>query len=86
MTANLLNQIGLVLGFCGSLLLAVSAKVGVLGRDGAVIFTGLDPMAPPDENIRKVRASHWRNKYLSPTGWGLLMIAFLVQFLATLIT
>lgn len=85
MTVSLLNQIGLVLGFVGAILLAVSAKVGVISKDGSVIFTGLDPMDPAEDNLRRVKASHWRNRVIAPIGWCLLAGAFLIQFLATLL-
>ena len=39
-----LNQFGLITGFVGTVLLAYSAKVGVVSKSGSVIFTGLDPL------------------------------------------
>jgi hypothetical protein len=84
MTADLLNQAGLVLGFIGSILLAFSAKVGVMSKDGSIIFTGLDPMDPGEINARKVKASHWRNRVFTPIGWSMLALAFLLQLAATL--
>ena len=80
----LLNQIGLVIGFIGAILLAFSNKVGVVSRDGCIIFNGLDPMNPAAENIERVQRSHWRNRFFTPAGWSMLSASFLLQFLATL--
>jgi hypothetical protein len=82
-SAAVLNQFGLVLGFAGSVLLAFSAKVGVISKGGSVIFTGLDPMDPAEENVKRVRAAHWRNRFFTPSGWAMLAISFLLQFVAT---
>lgn len=84
MTSNILNQLGLVLGFIGAVLLAFSTKVGIVSKDGSVIFTGLDPMDPAEKNLRRVRASHRRNRVLAPVGWVMLAVAFLLQLAATL--
>ena len=84
MTENCLNQLGLVLGFIGSVMLAFSTKVGVIGKGGSVIFTGLDPMDTQEENLMKVKASHWRHRFLAPIGWAMLAIAFLLQLAATI--
>jgi hypothetical protein len=78
------NQVGLALGFVGAILLANSAKLGVISSNGNIIFTGLDPMAPADKNEKRVLRSHWRNRYIMPIGWGLLSLSFLLQFTATL--
>jgi hypothetical protein len=78
-----LNQVGLIFGILGAVLLAFSNKVGVISKGGSTIFTGLDPMDPPEENLRRVQSSHWRNRYFTPVGWGLLAASFLVQFIAT---
>lgn len=83
MTATLLNQIALVLGFVGAILLAFSARVGVISKDGSVIFTGLDPMEPAERNVKRVRASHWRNRFFTPVGWFMLAASFLLQLAAT---
>ena len=83
-TLLLLNQFGLVIGFMGSVLLAFSARVGVLSKDGSVIFTGLDPMESPDSNVNRVRSSHWRNRFFTPVGWFMLASSFLLQLTATL--
>ena len=79
-----LTQIGLVFGLIGAVLLACSNKVGVISKGGAVIFNGLDPMAPSESNLKRVLSSHWRNRYFTPTGWGMLAVSFLLQFIATL--
>jgi hypothetical protein len=79
-----LNQCGLVVGFIGAILLALSAKVGVLSRDGSIIFTGLDPMAPVEANAKRVQSSHWRHRFLTPIGWLMLASSFALQFAATL--
>lgn len=79
-----LNQIGLVFGFVGSILLAISTRVGVISRGGSIIFDGLDPMAPSEDNARRVLRSHWRAKYFGPTGWSMLVASFLLQYLATM--
>lgn len=78
-----LNQIGLVLGFVGAVLLAFSNKVGVISKGGSTIFTGLDPMDPAEDNLRRVRSSHWRNRYFTPIGWAMLAASFLAQLVAT---
>lgn len=83
MTANLLNQVGLALGFLGAVLLAFSSKVGVLSKGGSIVFTGLDPMDPSELNARKVKSSHWRNRVFTPVGWGMLALAFFLQLAAT---
>lgn len=83
-TAIYLNQFGLIAGFIGAVLLAFSTKVGVISKNGSVIFTGLDPMDHPEDNLKRVRSSHWRNRYLTPVGWIMLAISFFVQFVATL--
>ena len=79
-----LNQIGLVIGFLGSILLAFSGKVGVISKNGTIAFTGLDPMNPAEDNVRHVKQSHWRNRFFTPVGWVLLSASFLLQFIATL--
>jgi hypothetical protein len=84
MTDVFLNEAGLILGFIGSILLAFSAKIGVISKDGSIIFTGLDPMEPSNANVAKVKSSHWRNRYFTPIGWGMLALAFLLQLAATL--
>lgn len=83
MKVLLINQVALVLGFSGSILLAISSKLGVISKDGSVIFTGMDPMEPAEKNLTRVRQSYWRNKFFAPTGWGLLSVSFLLQFIAT---
>ena len=60
-----------------------SARVGVLSKDGSVIFTGLDPMEPAERNVKHVRASHWRNRFFTPVGWFMLAASFLFQLAAT---
>lgn len=79
-----LNQIGLILGFVGAIVLAFSGKVGVISKGGSAIFTSLDPMDPAEENLRRVRSSHWRNRYFTPIGWATLAASFLTQLVATL--
>jgi len=79
-----LNQIGLVIGFLGSILLAFSGKVGVISKNGAIVFTGLDSMNTAEYNARQVKQSHWRNRFFTPLGWGMLSASFLLQFFATL--
>lgn len=79
-----LSQTGLVLGFVGSIVLAFSGKVGVIMKGGRIRFEGLDDMAPVEENIKIVKNSHWRHRYLTPVGWLLLASAFFLQFLAGL--
>jgi len=81
---NLFNQIGLSLGFIGSLLLWCSSRVGVISKDGSIIFNGLDPMVPPEQNVKRVRRAHWRNRYFTPIGWCMLVSSFLLQLLATI--
>ena len=81
----LLNQFGLVSGLVGAILLAFSAKVGVISKSGSIIFTGLDPMDPSEQNIQRVRSSHWRNYYFTRIGWLLVIASFLAQFVATLL-
>jgi len=83
-TLDLLNQAGLAIGFIGSVLLAFSAKIGVISKDGSMIFTGLDPMDPAETNIIRVRSSHWRNRVFTPVGWIMLALSFLLQLGATL--
>lgn len=83
MSAVVLNQIALVAGFIGAIFLAFSAKVGVISKNGNIIFNGLDPMEPGELNARRVKSSHWRNKYFTPIGWFLLAASFAVQLWAT---
>ncbi len=78
-----LTQAGLVAGIVGVIVLGFSNKTGVISKAGSVIFTGLDPMAPVENNIECVETSHWRNRHLAPVGWGLLGLSFFMQFLAT---
>lgn len=82
-TPVLLSRAGLVFGIVGSLLLAFSAKIGTVSKGGQIIFNGLDPMELAEKNKKKVLNSHWRNRYLSPTGWGMLVISFCLQFAST---
>ncbi len=84
LSAACLNQIGLVLGFLGAVLLAFSSKIGVISKGGAIVFSGLDPMDPVNKNLRVVRQSHWRHRYFTPIGWVMLALSFLAQFVATL--
>jgi hypothetical protein len=84
LTPERLNQAGLVLGFLGAILLSCAAKVGVVSRDGTVIFDGMDPMESSEVNRKRVRRSHWRNRWFTPIGWGLVAISFAAQYLATL--
>jgi hypothetical protein len=83
-TLVVLNQAGLVIGFIGAVLLAFSAKVGFLRKDGSVIITGLDSMESPITNDKLVRSSHWRYRIFTPIGWGMLALSFVLQFTATL--
>lgn len=80
---TLLNQLALVIGFLGSIVLAFSNKVGVISQNGTVIFNGLDPMSPAEENLKRVKSSHWRNRYFTPIGWFMLASSFLLQLTAT---
>ena len=77
-----LNLIGLVLGFIAAVLLWFSPSVGVISKDGTVYFNGLDPMEPSELNAKRVRSSHWRKRYFTPLGWGMLAFSFFLQFLA----
>ena len=79
----LFNQIALVTGFVGAVLLAFSNTFGVISKGGSVIFSGLDPMDPAEDNERRVKSSHWRNRWFTPIGWGMLAVSFLMQFIAT---
>ena len=79
-----INQIGLVLGFLGSIILAFSGKVGVISKNGAIVFTGLDSINSAEANIRHVKQSHWRNRLFTPVGWVLISVSFLLQLFATL--
>jgi hypothetical protein len=81
-TPVVLNQVGLGIGFLGSILLAFSAKVGVISKGGSVIFNGLDPMDPAEENLKRVHSSHWLNRYFTPVGWAMLAASFFLQFIA----
>ena len=83
MTATLLNQIALVTGFCAAILLAFSAKVGVISRGGSIIFDGLDPMDPSEVNVKRVKLSYWRNRFFTLIGWFLLASSFALQLWAT---
>lgn len=82
-TTTLFNQVGLFLGLIGSVLLGFSSRVGVISKGGGVSFEGLDPMDSVEQNEKRVRRSHWRNRYLAPAGWCMLVGSFLLQFLAT---
>ena len=84
-SAKCLIQSGLVCGFVGSVLLFYSTKVGVMMPDGRMRFEGLDDLAPVEENKSKVRSSHWRNKWFTPIGWLLIIAAFSLQFISTII-
>lgn len=79
-----LDRIGLILGLFGAIVLACSSRIGIISKNGSVIFNGLDPMEPADKNVRHVRWSYWRNRYFTRIGWGLFAISFVTQFLATL--
>jgi hypothetical protein len=79
------NQIGLFVGFLGALLLVFSGKVGVISKNGSIVFTGLDPMDQVEDNIKRVRQSHWRNRIFTPAGLGMLTVSFFLQLTATLI-
>ena len=78
-----LNQIGLVVGFAGAVLLAFSSKIGVISKNGTVIFSGLDPMESADLNLSRVRSSHWRSRVFTPVGWSMLSLSFLLQLAAS---
>ena len=84
LSAVFLTQAGLVIGFAGAILLIFSNKTGVISKSGSVIFNGLDPMNPSEDNERSVRASRWRNSHFIPIGVSMLAISFLLQFIATL--
>lgn len=75
-----MNQIGLACGFLGVILLAFSAKHGVIDSDGTIHFDGLPKK---ESSLKRVQRSHWRNKYLTPPGWILLTVAFALQLAAT---
>ena len=86
MSANigtLINQIGLVSGFLGSIILVFSGKVGVVSKNLDIIFTGLDPMKSAEDNEKSVLQSHRRNRFCTPVGWGMLSVAFVLQLIAT---
>ena len=78
-----LNSLALIIGFLGSVVLAFSSKEGVISKNGTVIFNGLDPMSPVEENLNRVKSSHWRNRHLTPIGWFMLAGSFLLQLIAT---
>ncbi len=89
LTPTFISQTGLIIGFFGSVLLAFSAKVGVISKNGTsvtVILDGLDPMISPEINTKRVLASHWRNRVFTPIGWAMLSISFLLQFSTVFIT
>lgn len=79
----LLNQTALILGFIGSIVLAFSNKVGVISKDGSVIFSGMDPMESAAKNLSLVEKSHRRSRVFTPIGWVLISLSFLLQFVAT---
>ena len=83
-----LSQIGLVLGFAGAILLAFSQAVGNIYKykDGSEVidFGDQDPLAKPELKIKRVRSSHWRKRYFTPLGWGMLVVSFFLQLLATI--
>lgn len=83
-TSLQLSQVALALGFIGSVLLTFSAKIGTISENGNIIFNGLDPMRPIEENTKKVMHSHWRNRYFTPIGWLFLATSFSLQFANTL--
>ena len=83
-TFDFINQIGLVFGIIATIILAFATKVGVISRNGTVIFSGLDPMAPSDENEYRVVSSHKRHRLLQPIGWSFFALSFALQFAATL--
>lgn len=83
-TSELLTQLGLAAGFIGVVLLAFSIKVGIISEGGQIIFHGLDPNHPSDDNEKKVLRSHWRNRYFTPIGWFLLALSFCLQLMGTL--
>lgn len=83
-TLEILTHLGLLFGFIGSVLLAFSVRIGTISEGGQIIFHGLDPMRPIEDNNKKVLRSHWRNRYFTPIGWFLLAISFVLQFLGTL--
>lgn len=79
---DFLSQFGLLFGFVASILLFFSQKVGTIMADDRIRYDGLDDLAPADEKKRKVRSSHWRNKWFTPIGWILLSLAFLLQLIS----
>ncbi len=80
---TMLNQIGLVLGFFGSILLSFSYKVGMITEDGRVKMDGLDDMDSIEKNVIIVQNSHRRNRHFTPIGWGMICVSFFIQFIAT---
>ena len=81
----IIEVIGLTCGILGSLLLFLSTKVGVIMDDGRIRFDGMDDLSDVDERIRKVKASHLRNRLFVPAGWSLISLAFFLQLIGLLI-
>lgn len=89
LTPIIISQTALILGFFGSVLLAFSAKVGVISKNGkevSLIFNDLDPMISHEINAKRVLSSHWRNRLFTPIGWAMISLCFLLQFSAIFIT
>lgn len=80
-----IEVVGLTCGLSGSVLLFLSTKVGAIMDDGRIRFDGTDDLSDVDERIRKVKASHLRNKFFVPAGWSLISLAFLLQLIGLLI-
>lgn len=89
LTPIIISQTALILSFLGSVLLAFSAKVGVISKNGKevrLIFNDLDPMISHEINAKRFLLSHWRNRLFIPIGWAMISLFFLLQFSAIFIT
>lgn len=80
---DVINQIGLVFGLLAAIVLAFATKVGVISRNGTIVFSGLDPLVPAKDNEYRVASSHKRYCYLQPIGWSFFAVSFVLQFTAT---
>lgn len=82
---TILNQVALGLGFASAILLWLSPAVGGIykGKDGSISinYGEQDPNAPTELKRKRVCSSHWRKRWFTPWGWGMLALSFLLQIL-----
>lgn len=79
----ILSVSGIVLGFTGVVLLAFSGNnKGHVSEDGNTVVITDGDYYSGQEKEKEIRNADWRNKNLTPLGWGLIGLGTVLQLAA----